>query len=186
MRLAVCTLSQRYPAASSQSDPILHSLMPSWHRLSMQGPDTNSWGEKMSIRLNTLFKAAAISVVAGFAVAGCEKGSPTDPVASETVGAPTNIEPVAALGTASYPGVKVAGKVTVCKDASSPAGTYNFTASSSAPQAGDQISANFNLTPGTCAIVWERTADGNATGITVTEVVPGGASYRLDHITSTD
>ncbi len=138
----------------------------------------------MSIRLNHVFKVATIVVAAGFAVAACERGSPTDPGAVANGVGPSGIEPLAALGSAAYPGVKVAGKVTVCKNAASPAGTYNFTASASTADAGDLISANFSLTAGTCAIVWERTSGvgGSITNVTVTEVIPGASNYALDHI----
>jgi hypothetical protein len=140
----------------------------------------------MSIRSTAVLRAAAVTVVAGFGMMACEQGSPTDP---EFGGYPTIRDegPLAALGTASYPGTKVPGRVTACKDANSPAGTYNFTASASAFQSGDMIASNFTLTPGTCAVVWERPSGNDpATNVTLTEVIPSGATYKLDHINAVD
>jgi len=135
----------------------------------------------------TLRIAAAVAA-AGLGAIACDAGSATDPISTQSLSVPTGLSPAAALGSAAYPGVKVGGKVTICKDASSPAGTYHFHVVASPIQAGDLLpSSGVNVTPGACSVVWERPAPGGpATNVTVTEVIPSGATYRLDHITAVD
>jgi hypothetical protein len=58
----------------------------------------------------------------------------------------------------TYPGVVFTSHVTLCKDASSPAGTYNFTITAIGTVAGDVLQSGAQLNPGQCRIVFSRTA----------------------------
>lgn len=124
-------------------------------------------------------------------LAGCEKASaPTAPsAASEPVNFQPQFEsapqvtPVTAVPQSRpYPGTKVTGEVSVCKDASSPAGSYSFTVSASNAQPGDMIAPSATVSPGQCAIVYNRqvrVGHSNFASVTVTEIIPSGATYRL-------
>ena len=58
----------------------------------------------------------------------------------------------------AYPGTVFTSHVTLCKDASSPAGSYNFTISAVGTVAGDVVQSAAQLSPGQCRIVFSRTA----------------------------
>lgn len=138
----------------------------------------------MSGEWKAMVRPLTVMASVALGVAACEQGPPTGP---ESSGGPALRGPLAAVGPTAYPGVKVPGQVQVCKDAQSPAGTYTFHVEASPQASGDQMVSSVNLTPGTCAVVWERTApSGPVTRVTVTEIIPDGADYQLDHINAND
>jgi hypothetical protein len=85
---------------------------------------------------------------------------------------PTSSDPSLNLTT------QQAGRVTVCKDASSPAGTFNFTVSQVEGRGGTLlVGPAFSLTAGQCVDVWEALPDPPipdtpAVRVTVTELAP--------------
>ena len=84
----------------------------------------------------------------------------------------------------AYPGTPVTGHIKLCKDASSPAGTYGFTISSSGTIAGDVVQSAALLTPGQCRIVFSRTAFSNhPVTLTITEIE--GDGFTVHNITRT-
>ncbi len=131
-----------------------------------------------------LHSAIASAVV--FSVAACDK-SPTDPVAGD-VGSPVfQAAPLQTIPSpTSYSPLTYSGdQLKLCKDASSPAGTYSFNISAFNTKPGDQMASNATLSPGQCVIVFNRTGTsqaGDYAYVTVTEHVPQGASYYVDHI----
>jgi hypothetical protein len=89
--------------------------------------------------------------------------------------------------SAPYPGVADANKASICKDASSPAGTYTYTVSATGLLSGDLIASSASVQPGQCALVYLRTTTSPAfTSVTMTEVIAQGASYTLDHVAVND
>ena len=89
----------------------------------------------------------------------------------------------------SAPGTKVAGQATVCKDISSPATQqYTFSVSATNRQQGDMLATSVTLSPGQCAIVYNRVVQPRSpvTSVMITEVIPAGASYRLDRVNADD
>jgi len=89
---------------------------------------------------------------------GCEKSSsPTAPVTSSIDPADlhtrfdSDSQMTAVLSVPqarSYPGTKVAGEVSVCKDASSPAGSYTFNVSAANTHPGDLVATTVTVSPG--------------------------------------
>lgn len=74
-----------------------------------------------------------------------------------------------------YPGSPVTGHIILCKDASSPAGTYGYSIVTTGTIAGDVAQTNAVLNPGQCRIVFSRTAFSNVTVTqTITEVPAAG------------
>lgn len=88
----------------------------------------------------------------------------------------------------SYPGTKVEGEVAVCKDASSPAGSYTYNISAANTHAGDLVATTVTISPGQCSIVYNRVARAYGVSpfsdITITESIPSNATYRLDRVIS--
>lgn len=138
-------------------------------------------------------------VLSGLFAAGCDQGAiPTEPLVDAEI---VNIEPIAVSNPQTtpvtsvpqmrpYPGTRVAGEVSVCKDASSPAGAYTFTVSAANAQEGDMVTSSVTLAPGQCSIVYNRVirrfSNSRVANITITEVIPGGATYRLDRVFTDD
>lgn len=137
--------------------------------------------------LPTVFAALALALIA------CEGGTATNAVtprdgpdvrngadALPTIPSPTTYSP-----TTTTP-----NQVKLCKDASSPAGTYTFTISSDNSQAGDQVGQSAVLLPGQCTIIFNRTGhtyhSGTFTLVYLTEVIPVGASYRVKYVEGSD
>ncbi len=137
------------------------------------------------------FGALALSTM--FVLAACEKpGAPTAPSSGgenlqlRFVSAP-QVTPVTSVPQSRpYPGTKVQGEASVCKDASSPAGTYTFNVSAAHTHSGDLVATTVSLTPGQCSIVYNRVARAEGVSpfanITITEVIPGGAAYSLNRV----
>ncbi len=138
----------------------------------------------------SLFAAVAAVVLASTA---CETGSATDPVSP---GSGLEVDHIhAALPslpspTSYAPGTQTPDQVKVCKDSSSTAGTYSFNISASNTQQGDQVAQSAAMTPGHCMIVFNRTDHtwtyANFALVTITEVIPQGASYRVKNIPVSD
>ncbi len=132
-------------------------------------------------------------------LAACEDASvPTAPAndGGAVVFAPryessSQITPIASVPQSRpYPGTKVRGEATVCKDASSPAGSYTFNVSATNAQVGDLVATSVTLSPGQCSIVYNRTsrrfANSRVAVVTVTEIIPSDATYRLDRVIADD
>jgi hypothetical protein len=84
----------------------------------------------------------------------------------------------------SFNTVPAAGTVTVCKDASAPAGMYDFEVSQEGGRGGTlPAGSSFSLAAGDCVVAWEALPDppepdNPPVAVTVTEVVvPGGAVF---------
>jgi len=74
-----------------------------------------------------------------------------------------------------YPGSPVTSHIILCKDASSPAGSYGYSILTTGTVAGDVAQTNAVLNPGQCRITFSRTAFSNATVTqTITEVPASG------------
>jgi len=146
------------------------------------------------IRIGSL---ALLALSTTLAFAACERSSiPTSP-ATTTGPADTltrydsnpQTTPVPSVPQLrSYPGTKVEGEVSVCKDASSPAGTYTFNISAANTHAGDLVATTVTISPGQCSIVYNRIARALGVSpfsdITITESIPGNATYRLNRVIS--
>ena len=113
-----------------------------------------------------LYVGRIIAVVALAGLVGaCDKGAaPTAPSSAPDflvfnplfVSSP-QVTPVTSVPQSrSYPGTKVKGEVAVCKDASSPAGTYSFRAKYEKGR-NDPLARSFTLSPGECSIIYNRT-----------------------------
>jgi hypothetical protein len=75
----------------------------------------------------------------------------------------------------TYPATPITSHVILCKDASSPAGSYGFAITASGIISGDNVQVSATLSPGQCRIVFSRTAFSNVTAtLQITEVAPGG------------
>ena len=75
----------------------------------------------------------------------------------------------------TYPATPITSHVILCKDASSPAGSYGFAITASGIISGDNVQVSATLSPGQCRIVFGRTAFSNITAtLQITEVAPGG------------
>ncbi len=142
-----------------------------------------------------IHQLAALAAV-GIVASGCEKGGMTEPT-SELV--PANFQPAfvsvpapsiitTVPSSRAYPGTKVQGQAAVCKDASSPAGTYTFSVSATNTVAGDLVASSASVQPGQCVVVFSRAHDAGdpATQVTITENVPAAAAYRLDRVVADD
>lgn len=127
----------------------------------------------------------ALLIATSFFV-GCDGSTATNPVASEN--AAGQAEPLPSVpAPAAYPGSAEVSRATLCKDASSPAGSYNFTISASPQLAGDQVAPSVDLSPGECKIVYNRTTNSQQfTNVTYTENIPQGSAYQVNHIAVND
>lgn len=92
------------------------------------------------------------------------------------------LSPPVSMQTAS------AGLVTVCKNASAPAGTYDFTVSQAGGRGGTLLAgSSFTLTPGQCTDVWQALPNPPSSDplvtVTVTEVnLPAGVQFDSVHV----
>lgn len=144
-------------------------------------------------------KYGGLAASAMLVFAACEGTAPTAPVGSGLEAPVQEFQPqfvssvpttvVTAVPQARpFPGTKVQGEASVCKDPSSPTGSYTFNVSATGRQTGDLLASSVTLTPGHCSIVYSRnptTGDRFAvTSVTITEVVPSGA--RLDRVVTDD
>jgi len=82
----------------------------------------------------------------------------------------------------TYPGQLFGGHIMLCKNASSPAGTYNFVIGSSGTVAGDVVQTSASLTPGQCRIIFSRIVASNVT-VTLTVTETAGAGFIVHNIT---
>jgi hypothetical protein len=132
----------------------------------------------------SLFVALALGSTA------CEKGPLTDPGGGLEGRYVTAALPSMPSPTSYTPATQRFDQAKFCKDASSPAGTYTATISASNTQAGDQVAASATLSPGECTIIFNRTdhttSYNNFALVTITEVVAGGASYRVRNVAVND
>jgi hypothetical protein len=148
------------------------------------------------------FRPHVGKIIAVLGLAGsfgaCDKGvAPTDPSTTQDVvnfnprfvSSPQVVPVTSVPQSRPYPGTKVKGEVAVCKDASSPAGTYSFQARYEKGR-NDPLARSFTLSPGECSIIFNRTnrpaGDDPVTFVFVEETVPLDASYALDHIEADD
>src|SRR5689334_12363551 len=105
------------------------------------------------------------SAIAGAVVlsaAACDKASPTDPLAAGSQISQAVLGSIP-LATTYNPTAVTPGQVILCKDASSPAGTYTFNISATKTQAGDQVASAATLAPGQCTIVFNRATSQDTT-----------------------
>jgi hypothetical protein len=136
---------------------------------------------------------AARSVVvvsaAALGFAACEHASnPVSPDAA-SIGAPVSQILPSIPAPVPYPAsAAVPAQAILCKDASSPLGSYSFTISATNRQPGDQVASSATLSPGECALIYNQPSSVNLafTSITITEVIPAGATYSLNHVSVTD
>jgi hypothetical protein len=118
--------------------------------------------------------------------------NPLDPpgVSFITQSQPQIVPVVAVPQSRAYPGTRVAGEATICKDASSPAGNYTFNIQVVYAHINDLVASTATLSPGQCVIVynrWSRTYGVSPfSSITVTEVIPEGSLYRVDSMAVDD
>lgn len=101
------------------------------------------------------------------------------------------IVPVAAVPQSRpYPGTRIAGEATICKDQSSRAGTYTFTIRVVQAHINDLVASSVTLSPGECKIVYNRWSRNYGISpfseITVTEVIPADSLYRVASIAVDD
>lgn len=82
----------------------------------------------------------------------------------------------------TYPGQLFGGHIILCKNASSPAGTYTYTIASSGTIAGDVVQTSASLTPGQCRIIFSRIAASLVT-VTLTVTETAGAGFIVHNIT---
>jgi hypothetical protein len=129
-----------------------------------------------------------VVAVAGLAFAACEHASnPVSP--GEPIGVAANQILPSIPTPAPYPAsAAVPGQVILCKDASSPLGSYSFSISATARQPGDQVASSATLSPGQCAIVYNQPTSVSlaVTYVTITEDIPADAAYRVNHVSVTD
>lgn len=90
----------------------------------------------------------------------------------------------------AYPGTRVEGEATICKDASSPSGSYTFNISIVYAHINDLVASTATISPGQCVIIYNRWSRNYGvspfSSVTVTEVIPTGATYRVDSIAVDD
>lgn len=137
------------------------------------------------MRASNFLRGVLAVIVLGAQVA-CERKLTTEPAASaDDAGVPhLNVAlPLIPVAT-PYPGAVVPGQIALCKDASSPAGTYFFSISATQTQSGDQVASGVTLNPSECAIIFNRVADGvgSLASLTITEFSPSNAQFRVDRI----
>ena len=127
----------------------------------------------------------AVAVVSLFMGACDQASSPVSPEAALVPLAAAVLPSVPA--STPYPASQQPDRAIVCKDASSPAGTYTFSVSASPLLAGDQVASTATLAPGECAIVYNRTTtSASFTNVTIAEQIPQGASYQVNHVAVND
>ncbi len=134
-------------------------------------------------------RSIGLLAVAVAGLTACERASVTEPgslVSSSFVPLDAGVLPAVPAST-PYPATQQAGRAIVCKNSSSPAGNYTFSVSAAPIHPGDQVAATVILAPGQCAIVFNRPVESSlVTNVTVTEQIPQGATYRLNHIAKSD
>ena len=141
---------------------------------------------------------AAAAAATVLLVAACQPGESSGPSNSDPsfdagprfVSALPTVPITSVPQARPYPGTKVAGEVSVCKDASSPLGHYHFTVSATNAQATDMVADTVTLSPGQCAVVYNRVhrvrSGGLSTQVTITEVIPPNATFFLHHVIRDD
>jgi hypothetical protein len=147
-------------------------------------------------------RVITVAVVALFAIA-CSNDTtaptppgivpnPLDPlgVSFITQSQPQIVPVVAVPQSRAYPGTRIEGEGTICKDASSPAGNYTFNIQIVYAHINDLVASTATLSPGQCVIIYNRWSRNYGTSpfsaITVTEVIPTGSLYRVDSIAVDD
>jgi hypothetical protein len=134
------------------------------------------------MRTSELVLRGMLVVIALSVPTACEQGTTTEPkvATSPRMNATLPLIPV----STPYPGAQVPGQVVLCKALSSPSGTYFFNISTTQTQSGDQTASFVQLTPGECAIIFNRVADGVGlmASVTITESVSNNSSFQVDHI----
>ena len=122
----------------------------------------------------------------------CDKGG-TNPASPD--GGAQFREAIAALPSIPFPTsysptTQTPDQVKLCKDVSSPAGTYTFNITATNSQSDDQVAKTATLLPGQCTIIFNRTGHtfqyGSFAMVTITELIPGGASYRVSSVAIND
>jgi len=145
--------------------------------------------------MQTARRSLLPAVFAAFALAltACERGTATNAVApldGIDVRNGADALPTIPSPTTYSPTTTTPNQVKLCKDASSPGGTYTFTISSDNSQAGDQVAQSAVLLPGQCTIIFNRTGHtyhaGTFATVYMTEVIPVGASYRVKYVEGSD
>src|SRR6476646_9579920 len=104
--------------------------------------------------MNTFKKVSALAFALVF-INACENGTapPTPGTPDLLAASPAPTTPVTSVPQSrTYPGTKIRGQGSVCKDASSPSGTYTFNISVSPSHAGDLVASTVSLSPGQCSI----------------------------------
>jgi hypothetical protein len=144
-----------------------------------------------------------ITVAAALFVAACSNDTtapksggvtpnPLDPpgITFITQSQPQLVPVVAVPQSRAYPGTRVAGEATICKDISSPEGSYTFNIQVVYAHINDLVASTATLSPGQCVIVynrWSRTYGVSPfSSVTVTEVIPEGSLYRVDSMAVDD
>ncbi|HUQ46749.1 MAG TPA: ice-binding family protein [Gemmatimonadaceae bacterium] len=118
--------------------------------------------------------------------------NPLDPpgVTFITQSNPQIVPVVAVPQSRAYPGTRIAGEATICKDISSPAGSYTFNVQVVYAHINDLVASTATLSPGQCVIIynrWSRTYGVSPfSQVTITEVIPTGSLYRVDSIAVDD
>ena len=145
-------------------------------------------------RLLQLAGAAATAIF----IAACQPGESQGPIGDDLsfdpelrfVSSPQVIPVLSVPQQRAYPGTKVAGEASVCKDASSPIGHYHFVITAVNAQPGDMVADTVTLTPGQCAIIYNRVnrnpKGGPLTHVHIAEAIPPGSNYQLDHVIRDD
>ena len=139
--------------------------------------------------LHSIITGAAVCVT----LAACE-GTPIPTETGMTMSAAvprlaTAPLPTIPSPTTYSPASQTPDQVKLCKDAASPAGSYNFTVSASNTLTGDQVASAATLTPGQCMIVFNRvhhSTIGQFANVTVSETVPQAAAYRVKEVRVND
>lgn len=136
--------------------------------------------------------------VAAISIAACQSGESQGPNGDELsfngellfASAPQTVPVLSVPQMRPYPGTKVAGEVSVCKDASSPEGHYHFAITAVDALPTDMVADTVVVLPGECYIVYNRVnrvaRGGPLVHVHISEVIPGGANYELDHVIRDD
>ena len=142
--------------------------------------------------MNT-FRTVSAAALALVFITACENGTapPTPGTPDLLAASPAPTTPVTSVPQSRpYPGTKVRGQGSVCKDASSKSGSYTFNVSVSASHSGDLVASTVTLSPGQCSIVYTHSgAPGHTTpfiDVTVTEVIPSEPDFALDRVLADD
>lgn len=121
---------------------------------------------------------AAVAVATVF-MGACEQAS--SPVSPDASIASPNVAFVTSVPA------QVPDQAVVCKDASSPGGPYTFSISATSRVGGDNLTTSATLSPGECATVYTRTtSSATFTNVMITEQIPQGASYQVNHVAVND